>query len=106
MSGDELTDISMLSAEDIKNLLDECRRSSERIGALKDEISDYQCANADLSARIAELEAKLAASEMVQVAVVEDWPNDNTPIGLVPLVSLKTLPIGTKLYAPIAQAAK
>jgi len=32
------------------------------------------------------------------VAQVEDWPDDIHPLAIVPLVDLKTLPVGTKLY--------
>lgn len=33
------------------------------------------------------------------VAVIEDWPNDWVPLGIVPLVDLKDFAVGTKLCA-------
>lgn len=38
-------------------------------------------------------------SESTPVAAVEDWPNDSTPRGIVPLIDINTLPVGTKLYS-------
>lgn len=38
------------------------------------------------------------------VAEVQDWPDDATRVGIVPLVDLGSLPIGTKLYTHPAPA--
>jgi hypothetical protein len=41
------------------------------------------------------------------VAEVSDWPNDRTPMAILPLVEWDKLPVGTKLYtsAPTIPAA-